>query len=217
MVFFLKIFEFQDLSENNLSRSLALALTPTIFFFNFLNYTDTASLMFMTMAFYYNLVNSRKRLFLCSLAGVLIRQNNIVWIGYLVAYRLVSDNKEIFGNNRTFINHILAIVKTILSNKTYILKQFKYQMLLVVGFYAYIKKYNEGRLVFGDVENHVVSFHPTQILYFGMFACLNLPLNLREIFITSWTLLRRIYYSRHAMSTFLFILAASIIMVDQYT
>lgn len=196
---------------------MALALTPTIYFFNFLNYTDTASLMLMTMAFYYNLVNSRKRLLLCSLFGLIVRQNNIVWLGYLALYRLVLDHNEIFCNNRTFISHLFGIVKTVLGNKTYIAKQFKYQLALLVGFFIYLKKYNGGRLVFGDVENHAVSFHPTQILYFAVFACINLPLNPRELFLTCWTVLRRIYYSKHAMSTFLFILAASIVMVDQYT
>lgn len=196
---------------------MTLALTPTIYFFNFLEYTDAASLTLMTMAFYYNLVNSRKRLLLCSLLGVLVRQNNIVWLGYLAAYRLVLDHKEIFGNNRTFISHIWAILKTVLSNKSYIAKQFKYQIALLVGFFLYLKQYNQGRLVFGDVENHAVSFHPTQILYFATFACLNLPLNPQELFVTAWKVLQRIYYSKHAMSTFLFLLSASIVLVDQYT
>lgn len=217
LLFFLKVFEEKDMNENNPTRSLALALTPTIYFFNFLNYTDSASLMFMTMAFYYNLTNSRKRLLLCSIFGVLIRQNNVVWLGYLACYRLITDKRETFSNNRTFISHIYNIVKTVLSSKTYIIKTFKYQILLLIGFYIYIRKYNNGRLVFGDVENHVVSFHPTQIFYFSLFACVNLPLNLREISSTVITLLKRIYYSRHALSTFLFLVAGSLVLIDKYT
>jgi alpha-1,2-glucosyltransferase len=217
LVFFLKIFEFQDLNENNVSRSVSLALTPTIYFFNFLNYTDTASLMLMTMAFYYNLVSSRKRLFLCSVMAVLVRQNNIVWLGYLALYRTILDHKELFSNNKTFISHISGVVKALLSNKTYIIKQFKYQLALLIVFFGYLNKYNHGRLVFGDVDNHTVIFHPTQIVYFGLFACINLPLTLSEFFLAGWTVLKRIYYSRQAMSTFLFLLSASIILVDQYT
>jgi hypothetical protein len=170
------------------SRSVSLALTPTIYFFNFLNYTDSLSLMLMTMAYYYNLINSRKRLFLCSMLAVMVRQNNIVWLGYLALYRTTLDHKELFSNNKTFISHITGIAKALLSNKTYLVKQF-----------------------------HTVTFHPTQILYFGLFACINLPLTLSEFFLAGRTVLQRIYYSRHALSTFLFLLSASIILVDQYT
>jgi alpha-1,2-glucosyltransferase len=199
------------------SRSVSLALTPTIYFFNFLNYTDSLSLMLMTMAYYYNLINSRKRLFLCSMLAVMVRQNNIVWLGYLALYRTTLDHKELFSNNKTFISHITGIAKALLSNKTYLVKQFKYQLALLIVFFGYLKKFNNGRLVFGDVENHTVTFHPTQILYFGLFACINLPLTLSEFFLAGRTVLQRIYYSRHALSTFLFLLSASIILVDQYT
>lgn len=154
---------------------------------------------------------------LCSIFGVFVRQNNIVWLGYLACYRLISDKRETFSNNQTFINHIYQIVRTVLSNKTYILKTFKYQMLLLLGFYLYIRRYNHGRLVFGDVENHTVGFHPTQIVYFSLFACINLPLNVREIYITLVAAFKRMFYSRHALSTFLFLVSASIILVDRYT
>jgi len=58
VVFILKIYDLQDPCPNNLSRSLNLALSPTIYFFNFLDYTDSASVALIATMFYYNLVKS---------------------------------------------------------------------------------------------------------------------------------------------------------------
>ena len=80
-----------DHNKNNLSRSINLVLTPTIYFYNFLNYTDMASLALISIAFYYNLVKSSWRLCIVSIMSVYIRQNNILWILYLFLYRIVTD------------------------------------------------------------------------------------------------------------------------------
>ena len=175
----MKIFEYNDCNMNNFSRSVLLALTPTIFFFNFLAYTDPLSLMFVTCAFYYNATNSRKRLFLCSLGALYARQNNIIWLLYLVCYRVLIDNKSIFMGNKKFFNQLISIFKLMLTQKAYIFRQFKYQIMLFIGFIIYFKKYNQGKLVFGDSENHQMCFHPTQILYLSLFLVLNLPLTLQ--------------------------------------
>lgn len=146
----MKIYEYNDCNKNNFNRSLLLALTPTVFFFNFLMYTDALSLMFVTCAFYYNMTNSRKRLFMCSLGAMLTRQNNIVWLLYLVCYRILIDNRSIFLGNKRFLTQLGTIIKLVFTQKAYIFKQFKYQLLLFVGFIVYFKKYNGGKLVFGD-------------------------------------------------------------------
>ena len=150
-----------------------------IFFFNFLMYTDALSLMLVTCAFYYNLTGSRKRLFLCSLGAILARQNNIVWIFYLICYRILLDKGSSILNSRRFVSQVTSLIKLIFTQKTYIIKQFKYQVLLILGFLFYIKKYNNGQLVFGDSENHQVSFHPTQMLYLSLFLVINFPLTLK--------------------------------------
>jgi hypothetical protein len=53
--------------------------------------------------------------------------------------------------NKTILTHIYNIFRVIFNNKGYILKQFKYQILLLIGFLFYLKKYNNGKFVFGDV------------------------------------------------------------------
>ena len=77
-VFVMKILEFQDHNQNNLMRTLNIVITPTLFFFSFLDYTDTVSLTFMTMSFYYCIVGSTWRMGIFSLLSVYIRQNNII-------------------------------------------------------------------------------------------------------------------------------------------
>jgi len=58
LVYVLKIYDFLEPSPANLTRSLNLALTPTIYFFNFLDYTDSASISALAAMFYYNLIKS---------------------------------------------------------------------------------------------------------------------------------------------------------------
>lgn len=107
-------------------------------------YTDALSLMLITCAFYYNLTNSRKRLFVCSLGAVLARQNNIVWLFYLICYRVLMDKNQMILNNKRLISQIISLVKLLFTQKAYIIRQFKYQVLLILGFLFYMRKYNNG-------------------------------------------------------------------------
>ena len=58
IVYVLKIYDLIEVCPNNISRALNLALTPTIYFFNFLDYTDSASVCLIGVMFYYNLTKS---------------------------------------------------------------------------------------------------------------------------------------------------------------
>ena len=80
LLFFMKIFEYLDCNVNNFSRSMALAW-PQPLCSTTSDVHRPLSLMLMTMAFYYNLTNSRKRLFACSLGAVLTRQNQHSVVG----------------------------------------------------------------------------------------------------------------------------------------
>lgn len=175
----MKIYEFQDPNINNLSRTINLILTPTIYFFSFLDYTDMPSIALITMAYYYNLVNSHYRLALFSLLAVYIRQNNIVWIGYLIMHRIFTEYRKSITMPRPLLMHVLNIIKIFLQNKKWIFKAFKLQFLVIVTFFAYLYKYNDGYLLFGDRENHQPCFHPTQLLYLSLFIVLNAPISLK--------------------------------------
>ena len=144
VVYVLKIFDFNEIKPNNLSRALNLAISPTIFFFNFLDYTDSASISLVTVMFYYNLVKSEWRLGLISLIAIFVRQNNLIWILYLIIYRVLLDNKKQILVPKSLPSHFLAIFKIFFSHKWQILNQSKLQFLVIGIFIGFVNIFNDG-------------------------------------------------------------------------
>lgn len=91
------------------------------------------------------------------------------------------------------------------------------QIMILPIFMWYLYRYNDGRLVFGDHENHEASFHPTQILYMTLFIAINLPISLNDYFITVRDSFTRMYFSRHAFAAYLFIVSICIVVVDKWS
>ena len=217
VVYVLKIFDFTDTCPSNLTRALNLALTPTIFFFNFLDYTDSASICLVTVMFYYNLVRSEWRLGLVSLLAIFVRQNNLIWILYLMIYRILSDYKKQILVPKSLPSHFITIIKILLANKGTIINQNKLQLMAIFSFLGFIKFFNNGQLVFGDHSHHKLTFHPTQLLYLSIFCVCNLPITIGEYINSISAFFQRIYISRHSLSLYLFLLSISIVLVDKYT
>lgn len=211
VVYVLKIYDLIEVCPNNLSRALNLALTPTIYFFNFLDYTDSASITLIAVMFYYNLSKSEWRLGFVSLVAVFIRQNNIIWILYLIIYRVLTDNKKIILVPNSLPGHFVTILKIFFNNKWQILAQCRFQILVIVSFMAYLKIFNNGNYVFGDHTHHVMTFHPNQLLYLSLFCFFNLPITLGEYINSIGAFFQRIYISRHSLASYLFLLSVSII------
>lgn len=217
VVFIMKIYDFQDPCPNNLSRSLNLALTPTIFFFNFLDYTDTASIALVAIMYYYNLIKSEWRLSVVSLLAIFVRQNNVIWIGYLIVHRVLGENRKQINVPKSFLGHIFTVVKIFFNHKFQIISQFKLQILAGIIFGVYMCYFNGGRLVFGDEAHHQVTFHPNQLLYLSVFCYLNVPITLGEYTSSTNYILQRMFLSRHSLSSYLFLLSLSIVLVDKLT
>ena len=217
VVYVLKIYDFLEPCPGNLTRSLNLALTPTIYFFNFLDYTDSASVAVVAAMFYYNLTKSEWRLGFVSLIAIFVRQNNLIWILYLVIYRVLSDNRKLILAPKSLPSHILTIFKIFLNNKLAIFSQSKFQLLAIAIFVVFAQVRNKGRLVFGDHENHKMVFHPNQLLYLSLFCIANFPITLGEYLSSIGNFFQRIYISCHALAAYLFMLSLSIILVDQFT
>lgn len=178
VVYALKIFDFNDICPNNLTRALNLALTPTIYFFNFLDYTDAASVSLIAVMYYYNLTKSEWRLGFVSLLAMFVRQNNLIWILYLIIYRVLSDHRKQILVPKSLPSHFLTILKIFFTNKWQILRQSRFQIGVVALFLAFIRVYNKGHLVFGDHTHHKLTFHPNQLLYLSVFCLVNLPITI---------------------------------------
>jgi alpha-1,2-glucosyltransferase len=80
-----------------------------------------------------------------------------------------------------------------------------------------VQFFNGGRLVFGDHSHHRLTFHPNQLLYLALFCICNLPITLGEYISSVGNFFQRVYISRHALAAYLFLLAISIVLVDQFT
>jgi alpha-1,2-glucosyltransferase len=217
VVYALKVYDFMEICPNNLSRALNLALTPTIFFFNFLDYTDAASISLVAVMFYYNLTKSEWRLGFVSLLAVFVRQNNLIWIIYLIIYRVLSDHKKQILIPKSLPSHFITILKIFFTNKWQILRQCRFQIIVVAAFLGFIKIYNNGQLVFGDHTHHRLTFHPNQLLYLSLFILCNIPITIGEYINSINNFFQRIYISRHSLASYLFVLSMSIILVDKYT
>ena len=217
-VFAMKIYDFQDYNRNNLMRTLNLIITPTIFFFNFLDYTDSASLALITMSFYYCLVGSVWRMGFSSLLAVCVRQNNIIWAGYLLLYRIIADHSVAIGSiHGNIFKSIFGFIKILFTNRNQIIKKNIGQILIFPLFVWYMYTYNGGRLLFGDHSNHKPTFHPSQLLYLSVFLFINLPMTLADYLHSLKETFNRLYYSRHAFAAYLFLLSACLILVDKFS
>lgn len=218
LVFAMKIYEFNDHNINNMSRSLNLALTPTLYFFNFLDYTDSASLAFVTMGFYYCIVGSAWRMGLCSLLAVYVRQNNIVWCLYLLVYRIVTNYALSIGSIRgNILRSVISFLRLMLVNFKNILIANFVQICIFPIFALYLYRYNNSRLTFGDHDNHPLSFHPTQFLYLTLFIIINLPITINDFVYAFKESVLRFYFSRHALAAYLFLVSGCIVVVDKWT
>jgi alpha-1,2-glucosyltransferase len=59
--------------------------------------------------------------------------------------------------------------------------------------------------------------HPVQMLYLSIFMLLNIPINIDDYYSTFKTIFQKLFYSRHFLASYLFLLSTSIILVDKFT
>jgi alpha-1,2-glucosyltransferase len=149
--------------------------------------------------------------------AIFVRQNNLIWILYLIIYRVLSDHKKQILVPKSLPSHFITIIKILLTNKWQILRQCRFQIAVVVLFLGFIRVYNNGQLVFGDHSHHQLTFHPNQLLYLSLFCLLNIPITIGEYANSLYTFFQRIYISRHSLASYLFVLSISIVLVDKYT
>ncbi|KAJ0235079.1 Dol-P-Glc:Glc(2)Man(9)GlcNAc(2)-PP-Dol alpha-1,2-glucosyltransferase [Hirschfeldia incana] len=215
------VFEIIKLLGPNLSdrkatlMALVMTLYPLHWFFNFLYYTDVASLTAF-LAMY--LASLRKRYFLSALFGALaifIRQTNVVWMLFVACSGVLdftldlprqkekqkvdqaSDHESIDGKEATLrsslrkrkpdsslgrfdraistsstdatkglVYDVYTVIKTSWSMKWKLLVTFSPFIVVVLAFGVFIIW--NGGIVLGAKEDHVVSPHFAQIMYFSL-------------------------------------------------
>lgn len=145
--------------KNNHANTKLLQLTfvPATFIFMFLIYTDVMSMMFVLLAFY---LATTKRYVSSGLTGILsmlIRQNNIIWVGFIFLYIFFLEYKTM--RIKEFLNH-------------------NWSYLLAFSLFILFVMINKG-LSRGDFDKYPLSFHLGNIFYLlFLFFFIFLPLNI---------------------------------------
>lgn len=157
-----------DLAKLLLS-SVAIILTPPLFFFNSLYYTDAGSLLFTLLAY---LLSKNEHHIIASLFGfisILFRQTNVVWLFYtacLVILRTLDEEKETSNGQLEADDKIFNTISKRLAVKL-INRCLPYA--IIGGLFVLFVLVNGG-IVLGDKDAHQPRLHWAQILYFLAFC-----------------------------------------------
>uniref|UniRef100_A0AAG5CW63 Dol-P-Glc:Glc(2)Man(9)GlcNAc(2)-PP-Dol alpha-1,2-glucosyltransferase n=1 Tax=Anopheles atroparvus TaxID=41427 RepID=A0AAG5CW63_ANOAO len=143
-----------------LLETASLALLPPLYFFSHLYYTDVLS---VTAVLLLLLASERRRHNWAAFWGfcaVLMRQTNIVWVGFVCGSRaidlLLSKRSVILTSPRRLVPIVGDIVD-----------RFWAYALVMIGFIAFLV-FN-GSIVIGDKSAHEAAVHLPQVLYFAVF------------------------------------------------
>lgn len=172
---------------------LVIATFPLSFFFNFLFYTDTGSLLFVLLTLWAT-ETGRVRLGAVPAAiAILFRQTNVVWVAFIAVHYLIT---RIYGpyttrngassalnpaadpqvNESLLVDDAIEIgtgaIPTILSysarNLLTLVSQFFFHAILLVAFAVFVVW--NGGITVGDREAHKPVLHFPQVLYFVAFT-----------------------------------------------
>ncbi|XP_001375135.2 dol-P-Glc:Glc(2)Man(9)GlcNAc(2)-PP-Dol alpha-1,2-glucosyltransferase isoform X1 [Monodelphis domestica] len=165
--------------------ALTIAVFPTLYFFNFLYYTETGSIFFVLFAYFMCLYGNHKTSALLGFCGFMFRQTNIVWTVFCAgniisqklteAWRTEQQKKE---EKLPSIKGPLSACKKILcflldyatsfrNLNTLIVLTWPY-ILLILVFIAFVVL--NGGIVVGDRSNHEACMNFPQLFYFFSFT-----------------------------------------------
>lgn len=151
--------------KNYFLRILQCVFLPISFFYFPLVYTDAFSLFLILAAFY--TADSRHYGWsgFFSLLSILVRQNNIVWVGFFWLHSYLIENKFSFSAKSVMIHF----------RKTWA------YLVSIISFFLFISV-NKG-LVIGDREMHKIGFYMGNIYFlFALIGILFLPIFIKRIF-----------------------------------
>ncbi|GAB5573664.1 dol-P-Glc:Glc(2)Man(9)GlcNAc(2)-PP-Dol alpha-1 [Prionailurus iriomotensis] len=166
--------------------TLTLAVFPTLYFFNFLYYTEAGSMFFTLFAYLMCLYGNHKTSALLGFCGFMFRQTNIIWAvfcaGNVIAQKLteawkteLQKKKEErlppikgpFSEFRKILQFLLAYSMSFKNLSVLFLLTWPY-ILLVFLFCVFVVV--NGGIVIGDRSSHEACLHFPQLFYFFSFT-----------------------------------------------
>lgn len=137
--------------ENWNIRTLQYVFLPISFFYYPFIYVDIFSLFLVLIAFYLSISKRYAFSAVFSLFSVMVRQVNIVWVAFIVAYLYVNENGFLFSKKAVFMH---------------IKKSFG-QIVVFFAFLGFV--FVNGGIAVGDKEHQQAGFYMGNIYFFLFF------------------------------------------------
>ena len=200
--------------------ALNVLLFPVSFFFMFLYYTDSGSTFFVLLAYRMALNGATGWTLLASLAAILFRQTNAIWMLFNAGVCLIMNlsrgderRQDLLVSVKQSSNSISVISSFIacccLEKPFVTLKTIVPFALVLAGCFVYVRVFNDGSIVFGDKSNHISALNIPQLYYFVSFCV---------FFLSPWLLLHgSLVIKRLSVVKWILALPWMVLSVHHYT
>ncbi|KAJ1667880.1 glucosyltransferase [Coemansia sp. RSA 1646] len=157
--------------------TLSVSLTPVVFFFHHLYYTDTGSLLFVLLAYLASLRSRHVLAAVLGFASLWFRQTNVIWVMFIggsAVLRRIQLSSGICGAGDSLVGSIAQLARWMVRSGSN--SQVRRQLVLLLAPYACVGTLfaafvvvNQG-IVLGDKVHHQAVLHVPQMLYFYVYA-----------------------------------------------
>lgn len=134
-------------NKNSYIKTLQFAFLPAIFSFVFLIYTESLSILLILLSFLFLIKKNYVLSGLIASIDILVRQNNIVWLAFLLVYLFLQE----FSYKINFKNVIDFLQKA-------------WSFFFGVGIFLIFLFLNKGAAI-GDSGNHPIALHAGNVFY----------------------------------------------------
>ncbi|XP_074125569.1 dol-P-Glc:Glc(2)Man(9)GlcNAc(2)-PP-Dol alpha-1,2-glucosyltransferase isoform X1 [Sminthopsis crassicaudata] len=165
--------------------ALTVAVFPTLYFFNFLYYTEAGSVFFVLFAYLMCLYGYHKTSALLGFCGFMFRQTNIVWTvfcaGNIISQKLMEawkielqKKEEKLPSNQGLLSECKKMLFFLFNyamnfrNLSVLIGLTWPYILLIIVFIVFVIL--NGGIVVGDRSNHEVCMNFPQLFYFFSFT-----------------------------------------------
>uniref|UniRef100_A0A182KBH1 Dol-P-Glc:Glc(2)Man(9)GlcNAc(2)-PP-Dol alpha-1,2-glucosyltransferase n=1 Tax=Anopheles christyi TaxID=43041 RepID=A0A182KBH1_9DIPT len=145
-----------------LLETASLSLLPPLYFFSHLYYTDVLSVTTVLLLLLASERRHHNWAAFCGFCAVLMRQTNIVWVGFVCGSRVID---LLFA--RGSLRQTLLSPKKLFDTAVEIIDRFWAYAIVLVGFVTFLA-FN-GSIVIGDKSAHEAAVHLPQLFYFFVF------------------------------------------------
>ena len=162
------------------SRTLMLVFTPFLFPLFFLTYTDLPSLTFTLLMIERSVKQDYRWAAVAAFGAVLLRQPNIMWVGFTLSLIALQTFQEHYGSNKATGLRTAALQLFKREFITLYLRRSNGLIAVVMAFIAFVVI--NGGVALGDAEQHPISFNLSNLYFFLLVSfALFLPFAVEQV------------------------------------